>query len=93
MYSKLLCLQEEVVHAARARTVALKHNHVTHTPRSNLGFIMLNETIGGELETLLNELQVTPRFSEPSLVVTTTTSTSNADSERNDRRRAIECTW
>lgn len=75
------------MHSARIKTAALKHDHVTHTA-ANLGFIMLNETIGGELETLLNELQVTPRFKDPSLVVTTTTnSTSKANTYRDERLR------
>ena len=34
---------------------------------------MQKDTMGGTLDTLVNELQVTPLFSSPSLDVTTTT--------------------
>ena len=40
---------------------------------------MQKDTMGGTLDTLVKELQVTPLFSSPSLDVTTTTTVTHND--------------
>ena len=44
-----------------------------------LGVWMQKDTMGGTLDTLVKELQVTPLFSSPSLDVTTTTTVTHND--------------
>ena len=44
-----------------------------------LGVWMQKDTMGGTLDTLVKELQVTPLFSSPSLDVTTTTTVTYND--------------
>ncbi len=46
---------------------------VRSAPWDHLGLLMQKEMIGGWCDTSVNELQVTPRFRVPLLVVTTTT--------------------